>query len=223
MAVSRCVRIVSVMLALCFLGMTVGAEQADAGKKRWWKHRYFHHSSGKDKVWMKKYDNGKRRFKVLRRFSEEAVLDRETYLIWQKQAGATTMDFFAANKHCNELELGGRRGWHLPTIVDIQSLLLPNGAENKAEGVLLPAEHPFMGLKGGVRYWTTSMGTGTPVGAVDVATGDIKYLPIPGWDDPAVLVRPCMGQACGVDPAVGGPGMALPWCVRGESNGYLSR
>ena len=53
----------------------------------------------------------------------EAVLDRETSLVWEKSPGAVLEDWHRANHNCNGMTLGGRKGWRLPTVQELASLL----------------------------------------------------------------------------------------------------
>lgn len=81
----------------------------------------------------------------------EAVLDKETGLVWEKRAGDRDRDgdidglesatWSAAHLHCNTTAVGGRQGWRLPTIQELASLRDPNVFfPDRA----LPAGHPFI-------------------------------------------------------------------------------
>ena len=97
-----------------------------------------------------------RRFVVLSNMSNDAVLDRETGLVWQRtpQSGATTWD--SALLGCSFTEIGGRNGWRLPTLPELASLRDPASTLDQ----LLPAGNPFVavptGSNPGGYFWTAT-------------------------------------------------------------------
>ena len=103
-------------------------------------------ASAKPPSWDKKIE-GKGRFKVLKAFDGEAVLDRETGLVWQQAPSAQTRDWVNANDACRFAEIGGRGGWRLPRSHELASLFdIGAGA--------LPSEHPFEATEG--VYWSAT-------------------------------------------------------------------
>jgi hypothetical protein len=89
------------------------------------------------------------RFVVLANWNSEAVLDRETGLVWERQPGATTSNWFLADGfNCKSKVTGGRSGWRLPSFVELQTLY--DGASNG-----LPAGHPFITV--GIAYWSATL------------------------------------------------------------------
>jgi len=66
-----------------------------------------------------------------------AVLDRETGLVWERTPSAGLFDWNDAQSHCNELIVGNRMGWRLPTVQELTSLAEPTGPLG------LPSGHPF--------------------------------------------------------------------------------
>jgi hypothetical protein len=68
----------------------------------------------------------------------EAVLDRETWIVWEKSPSADKSDWYQALSHCFHLELGGRMGWNLPTLEQQLSLV-----DRTQEDPALPIGHPF--------------------------------------------------------------------------------
>ena len=98
------------------------------------------------------------RFVVLSNFNNEAVLDRETGLVWERYppvpfvGDPSNHNWFGANERCDDLKLGNRKGWRLPTIAELSSLLDPSV---DPPGPTLPAGHPFVGVQS-ERYWTAS-------------------------------------------------------------------
>ncbi|MCP4711163.1 MAG: DUF1566 domain-containing protein [Planctomycetes bacterium] len=75
----------------------------------------------------------------------EAVLDKETGLVWTRQAfhAGGSQDWLFAWNYGNILSIAGRKGWRLPTIDELLSLLdmtqsnpaLPGGYEDHFENV----------------------------------------------------------------------------------------
>ena len=69
------------------------------------------------------------RFIVLSNFANAAVLDRETGLVWERAPSATqflyaTFIETSGPEHCNEdVRLGNRLGWRLPSIQELASLM----------------------------------------------------------------------------------------------------
>jgi hypothetical protein len=84
-----------------------------------------------------------------------AVLDRETGLVWERSpsAFAEGNDWSLALLACSDLSLGGRKGWRLPGIAELTSLLV------NVAGVYyrLPIGHPFGGSASGLdSYWSAT-------------------------------------------------------------------
>ena len=83
------------------------------------------------------------RFIVLSNWASAAVLDRETGLVWEKTPEPTpiSVNWFNAIEHCSVLNTGGRLGWRLPTLPELQSLV-----DISQSNPALPAGHPFTGV-----------------------------------------------------------------------------
>lgn len=88
------------------------------------------------KPWIKINDPS--RFQVLQSFNNEAVLDRETGLIWQQTVGAGGFPHQTAVEGCLLAATGGRKGWRLPSVSELNSLV-------DGTTFTLPAGHPFGG------------------------------------------------------------------------------
>jgi hypothetical protein len=88
--------------------------------------------------WDTKINDGSKRFVVLADFNNEAVLDRETGLVWEKSPDTDSRTWEASQIHCNTLTTGGRLGWRLPTIQELASLIDPTQTNPS-----LPSGHPF--------------------------------------------------------------------------------
>ena len=80
-----------------------------------------------------------------------AVLDRETGLVWEKSPDTTPRTWLSAHTFCNNRGVGGRRGWRLPTVQELASLLDPNAGG----APFLPAGHPFTNVQSSV-YWSAT-------------------------------------------------------------------
>jgi Protein of unknown function (DUF1566) len=81
------------------------------------------------------------RFIVLSNMNSEAVLDRETGLVWERAPAADRLVWLDAVKHCYSRTTGGRKGWRLPTLTEQQSLVDPTQSLPA-----LPVGHPFIGI-----------------------------------------------------------------------------
>ena len=92
------------------------------------------------------------------------VLDKETGLVWE-QSPTNTMPqtWIDASSACYTNIVGGRNGWHLPTIEQLTSLL-----DTSVAGPLkLPAGHPFSGVAS-VFYWSATPYAGSTASAWNV-------------------------------------------------------
>jgi hypothetical protein len=76
-----------------------------------------------------------------------AVLDKETGLVWERVPSANQMFMWDAGgpeknafRRCNNLTLGNRKGWRLPSIQELASLIDPSVPD---PGLKLPVGHPF--------------------------------------------------------------------------------
>jgi len=94
------------------------------------------------------------RFVVLANWNSEAVLDRETGLVWERAPRAFLGSFSTSTQQCVSRFTGGKKGWRLPKVEELQSLL-----DGQSSGSDLPPGHPFVGIlstpAGG--YWTASL------------------------------------------------------------------
>src|SRR5262245_41415057 len=132
------------------------------------------------------------RFIVLSNFNNEAVLDRETGLVWQRNIVTTTSSWNNAALACFNKVTGGRFGWRLPTVDELSSLLDP-----AQSGPALPPGNPFQFLSN-QRVWTANSFEGIPTFAWAVDFGTVH-----------VSVTEKNGTV---------PNLSL-WCVRGSSIG----
>ena len=84
------------------------------------------------------------RFVILSNFNSDAVLDRETGLVWTRQTLRERDGRDLAARDCATLAVGSRMGWRLPTVSELQSLVEHVNPVNPALGATLPAGHPFV-------------------------------------------------------------------------------
>jgi hypothetical protein len=135
------------------------------------------------------------RFVVLASFNNEAVYDQETGLVWEQAPTNLARSWYLAQADCNSRAVGNRKGWRLPTIQELASLIDPTVP---SPNPTLPVGHPFVNVH-----------TPSP-------TGDALY-----WS--ATTLDPSSTVAWVVEFGAGGvgntdksrDGAAYHWCVRG--------
>ena len=81
-----------------------------------------------------------------------AVLDRETGLVWEKSPSTSKFKWEngEVSNHCNNLSVGNRKGWKLPTIQELASLVDPSVGSSELK---LPTGHPFQNVQSSI-YWS---------------------------------------------------------------------
>lgn len=106
----------------------------------------------------------KQRFVVLAAFNNQAVLDQETGLVWEKSPQAESDTWANVCFRCLNNAVGGRRGWRLPSVVELTTLLDPSVAPVPTGGLLLPAGHPFTSVQS-ANYWSATTTADDPTRA----------------------------------------------------------
>jgi hypothetical protein len=82
-----------------------------------------------------------------------AVLDKETGLVWERSPSTGTVQWRWANSTCYvNRKLGNRRGWRLPTIEELLSLI----DKSVAGPPYLPTGHPFITNAQSSFYWSAT-------------------------------------------------------------------
>jgi hypothetical protein len=152
--------------------------------------------------WDMKINDATKRFIVLPAFSNQAVLDKETQLVWQRAPSNEFISFEDARAVCQHAALGGRRGWRVPALSELRSLL--DATVIQYDVTALPAGHPFIGIMEPLgngpagnaygRYWTSTLKT----------TQDANYRLVTTMDGASDPVALPIGLASGA-----------AWCVRG--------
>lgn len=101
------------------------------------------------------------RFVILANWNNEAVLDRETGVVWQRSPVTDEHALFFGTQLCHLASTGGRRGWRLPRAEELASLLEPDPITGMAT---LPAGHPFIGIRtnSGDYYWSATRSADFP-------------------------------------------------------------
>lgn len=124
-----------------------------------------------------------------------AVMDSNTGLVWEQAPDATippTRSWNAATLYCLNKNVGGTKGWRLPSIPELASLIDPSVSE---PGPTLTPGHPFSTVAG-ANYWsaTASASTSSSFGTANILV--VSF------------------QAGSVE-TIGKVSTAHAWCVRG--------
>lgn len=80
----------------------------------------------------------------------EAILDKETGLVWEKSPDMTERTWYDAVAYCYNKTVGGRKGWRLPTIEELSSLV-----DISQKLPTLPGGHPFINILSSF-YWSAT-------------------------------------------------------------------
>jgi hypothetical protein len=92
------------------------------------------------------------RFVILQAFNSDAVLDKETGLVWEKSPQTAAVSSANVRLTCANKAVGGRKGWRLPSLPELTSLVDPSVA---SPGPTLPSGHPFLNVQS-TNYWSAS-------------------------------------------------------------------
>ena len=87
--------------------------------------------------------------------NDEGVRDNETGLVWERQYPRTAITWDEARSRCAELTTGGRMGWRLPTLHELQSLGMVRATDPEIS-VNLPPSHPFTDTTTNPQGWTST-------------------------------------------------------------------
>jgi hypothetical protein len=123
-------------------------------------------------TWDLKIDNGSRFTEAF----EGAIIDAETGRVWEKAPSSATVTWFQALSACYMLEVGGRKGWRLPTVEELASLTFVDPVDTcgttPPSGVpCLPGSHPFENVLAQT-YWTATSNATNPNSAWRVSFFD---------------------------------------------------
>ena len=92
---------------------------------------------------------------MLRSYNDQAVLDKETRLVWEQSPSTTSQMWLDTQRSCNRKTVGNRKGWRLPTTQELASLVDPTQS-NPA----LPPGHPFSNVQSALAsstYWSATI------------------------------------------------------------------
>lgn len=97
------------------------------------------------------------RFKCV--LNDEAVLDMETGLVWQRSPNNSAANPWAEQfQGCWSATTGDRQGWRMPTVEEFLSLVVPN----LPSGASLPESHPFSNVLGLTEYFSATADVSEP-------------------------------------------------------------
>jgi hypothetical protein len=143
------------------------------------------------------------RFVVLANMNSDAVLDRETGLVWERRPDSNVGSISQAEASCVAKVIGNRKGWRLPTISELQTLVDPS-----ATSPALPDGSPFENVSFSLfsAYWTSTVASSANFGPGN----DVFALSFFGNGAASVLSNRTSG-------------INLKWCVRGGAGLPQSR
>jgi hypothetical protein len=98
------------------------------------------------------------RFVVLQAFANAAVRDNETGLVWEHTPAMTFNSWYTGRYACINKNVGGRKGWRLPSLPELASLVDPSV---DSPGPTLTPGHPFLAVQSG-GYWSASTNAENP-------------------------------------------------------------
>lgn len=116
--------------------------------------------------WDQKLAPGQR-FLLPAAFDGEAVLDKETQLLWQRAPFIGPASWRDAAYYCANTNVAGRMGWRLPEAHELMSLV---DTSAPVLTVQLPQGHPFQDVQI-VPYWTATEYYPETARFVDMLTG----------------------------------------------------
>lgn len=135
------------------------------------------------------------RFIVLANWNNEAVLDRETGLVWEREPRTETMLWGSAIVDCTKRTIGGRNGWRLASVHELASLQDPTKTSPA-----LPDGHPFVDVDHPTDvYWSAT--SNAPI-------EQLEQLANAWWVSFSVPAIHAAEKK----------GLARAWCVRGPAN-----
>src|SRR5215472_676355 len=113
-----------------------------------------------------------KRFAIYSSGTGDAVLDKETRLVWERSPSANAQGWDGAIVYAYAKKTAGRMGWRLPVIEELLSLVDPTQANPS-----LPVGHPFLNVQTNNFYWSSTLGMSTPpthAWGYNFGTGDIS-------------------------------------------------
>jgi hypothetical protein len=128
--------------------------------------------NGVTQSWNKVLPPGQR-FVVLAAFNGSAVLDQNTGLVWERAVLASTAPWSSARWNCLNNMTGDTKGWRLPSIVELASLIDPPPPVNPT----LQPGHPFSLAP--ITYWSVTADPDNPslAWSVNFTVGTVNLSP----------------------------------------------
>ena len=83
----------------------------------------------------------------------EAVLDKYTGLVWEQSPGPSSSTWPAALAQCITLTVGDQRGWRLPSVHELATLLDPTNPTGNPD---LPVGAPFSNVESAAHWSATT-------------------------------------------------------------------
>lgn len=126
------------------------------------------------------------RFVILTAFNSDAVLDKETGLVWERSPQTAAVSSSNVRLACANKAVGGRKGWRLPSLPELASLVDPSVA---SPGPTLSSGHPFLNVRS-TNYWSASANAENPALMWGVGFGNGAVLTLSkAFDQGAWCVR----------------------------------
>jgi hypothetical protein len=138
------------------------------------------------------------RFIVLSNMNSDAVLDRETGLVWEKTLAVNRLSFNDADIACLIKVIGNRQGWRLPTVHELRTLMDPSAGDPA-----LPDGHPFVNIPPPVPFPFSPIPFWTSTQSLDPSFPNGIYAVTFNAPNSVITSNPAGG------------GTARRWCVRG--------
>jgi len=88
---------------------------------------------------------------------DDAVFDKETGLVWERQPNSSRREWDASIVFSYSQAIAGRKGWRLPTIEELLSLVDPT-----TSNPTLPFGHPFLNIQTDYFFWSSTLGMSAP-------------------------------------------------------------
>src|SRR4029077_5720341 len=111
------------------------------------------------------------RFVILTAFTRDAVLDKSTGLVWETSPQLVPAKWSVVRFICIKKTVGGQKGWRLPSIPELTSLIDPSVAP---PGPTLPLGHPFQNVQS-ANYWSATTIAETPTNAGTCSSTGAPY------------------------------------------------
>jgi hypothetical protein len=105
-----------------------------------------------------------------------AVRDNETGLVWIHPL-TSVKDWYSAKWACLNLTVGNRKGWRLPSVTELASLI----DMSSASGLALPAYMPFIYTPSAAGYWTATPASKDPLVAENPKAYLVRFHAVSGY------------------------------------------